>query len=72
MDCAVGFTCSMLWFVLFDLDVSRCVLFPASREDINKPPGDFTPLYPCQTSFVGTACTNSCLFVKTQAVVEGP
>ena len=71
--CAVGFTCSVLWFVLLDLDVPCCVLFPASREGINKPSsGDCTPLHPCQTPFVGTGCTNICLFVNNASSCRGP
>jgi hypothetical protein len=62
----------MLWIVLLDLDVSRCVLFPASREGINKSPGDCTPVYPRQTPFVGTGCTNSCLFVNNASSCRGP
>ena len=84
VDCAVGiecsmlwivvfgFACSMLWFVLLDLDVSCGVLFPTSREVINKPLGDCTPLYSCQTPFVGTSCTNSCLFVNNSSSCRGP
>jgi hypothetical protein len=58
--------------VLLNLDVSCCVVFPASREGINKAPGDCTPLYSCQTPFVGTGCTNSCLFVNNASSGRGP
>jgi len=70
--CVFGFAFSILWFVLLDLDVSYCVLFPASIEVINKPLGDCTPLYSSQTPFVGTSCTNSCLFVNNTNSFKGP
>ena len=70
--CVFGFEFSMLRFVLLYLDVSCCVLFSASTEVINKPPGDCTPLYSCQTPFVGTGCTNSCLSVNNASSCRGP
>jgi hypothetical protein len=63
------------FFWLLDLRVPCFVLFPASAEGINKPPGDWTPLR-ARALFVKhhsweRGCRNSCLFVGSASSYRG-
>jgi hypothetical protein len=62
----------MLWFVLLDLDVSCCVLFPASTEGINEPPGECTPSIHDKHHSLDRAAETVVSLSITQAVVEAP